>query len=83
MDGQAGHLLEKIDIDPQVFVIFHLLTCGLISRRLLGTIDSDELGSVMRSMGLQPSDEDVMDMIKEVCKATHWLNGRTESNTSF
>jgi Ca2+-binding EF-hand superfamily protein len=33
----------------------------------LGTIDSDELGSVMRSMGLQPSDDDVMDMINEVC----------------
>lgn len=31
-----------------------------------GTIDSDELGTVMRSMGLQPSDEDVLDMIREV-----------------
>ena len=30
-----------------------------------GTIDVDELGTVMRSMGLQPSDEDVQDMINE------------------
>lgn len=31
-----------------------------------GTIDSDELGTVLRSLGHQPTEEDVEDMIKEV-----------------
>jgi hypothetical protein len=32
-----------------------------------GTIDSLELGTVLRSLGHQPSEEEVDDMIKEVC----------------
>jgi len=31
-----------------------------------GTIDADELGTVMRSMGHQPTEEEVEDMIREV-----------------
>ena len=31
-----------------------------------GTIDSEELGTVMRSLGHQPTDEDIDDMIREV-----------------
>lgn len=31
-----------------------------------GTIDSHELGTVLRSLGHQPSEEEVDDMIKEV-----------------
>lgn len=34
--------------------------------RLLGTIDSEELGTVLRSLGNQPTDEEVEDMIREV-----------------
>mmetsp|Transcript_4347 Transcript_4347/g.9064 ORF Transcript_4347/g.9064 Transcript_4347/m.9064 type:complete len:149 (-) Transcript_4347:308-754(-) len=30
-----------------------------------GTIDADELGTVLRSLGNQPTDEDVEDMIRE------------------
>mmetsp|Transcript_4483 Transcript_4483/g.12680 ORF Transcript_4483/g.12680 Transcript_4483/m.12680 type:complete len:153 (-) Transcript_4483:127-585(-) len=30
-----------------------------------GTIDADELGTVMRSLGHQPTDEDIEDMIRE------------------
>jgi len=33
--------------------------------RLSGTIDADELGTVLRSLGNQPTDEEVEDMIKE------------------
>jgi calmodulin len=32
----------------------------------IGTIDAQELGTVMRSLGHQPTDEDVEDMIREV-----------------
>lgn len=31
-----------------------------------GTIDSDELGTVMRSLGHQPTEEEIEDMIREV-----------------
>jgi len=31
-----------------------------------GTIDSEELGTVLRSLGNQPTDEEVEDMIREV-----------------
>jgi hypothetical protein len=31
-----------------------------------GTIDADELGTVMRSMGHQPTEEEIEDMIREV-----------------
>jgi calmodulin len=33
-----------------------------------GTIDSEELGTVLRSLGNQPTDEDVEDMIREADK---------------
>jgi calmodulin len=38
-----------------------------ISIALPGTIDAHELGTVMRSLGHQPTDEDIEDMIREVC----------------
>jgi Ca2+-binding EF-hand superfamily protein len=31
-----------------------------------GTIDADELGTVMRSMGHQPTEEEIEDMIRQV-----------------
>lgn len=31
-----------------------------------GTIDADELGTVLRSLGHQPTEEEVEDMIREV-----------------
>jgi hypothetical protein len=34
----------------------------------LGTIDAAELGTVMRSLGHQPTEEEVEDMINEVCR---------------
>lgn len=34
--------------------------------RLVGTIDNEELGTVLRSLGNQPTDEEVEDMIREV-----------------
>jgi hypothetical protein len=34
---------------------------------ITGTIDETELGTVMRSLGHQPSDEEIQDMINEVC----------------
>jgi hypothetical protein len=36
----------------------------------------------MRSMGLQPSDEDVMDMIKEVGEDTEGRSGLMEERSS-
>jgi hypothetical protein len=36
-----------------------------------GTIDSDELGTVMRSLGHQPTEEEIEDMIREVCLCVH------------
>lgn len=35
---------------------------------LSGTIDAEELGTVLRSLGNQPTDEEVEDMIKEADK---------------
>jgi len=35
-----------------------------------GTIDSDELGSVMRSLGHQPTEAEVQDMINEVSRGS-------------
>ena len=32
----------------------------------IGTIDNEELGTVLRSLGNQPTDEEVEDMIREV-----------------
>jgi hypothetical protein len=41
--------------------------CHFVSSSLLpGTIDSEELGTVLRSLGNQPTDEEVEDMIREV-----------------
>jgi Ca2+-binding EF-hand superfamily protein len=37
------------------------------STALPGAIDSEELGTVMRSLGYQPSDEEIEDMMREVC----------------
>ena len=42
------------------------LSC-VFSPRIPGTIDNEELGTVLRSLGNQPTDEDVEDMIREVC----------------
>ena len=33
---------------------------------MTGTIDADELGTVLRSLGHQPTEEEVEDMIREV-----------------
>ena len=33
-----------------------------------GTIDATELGTVMRSLGHQPTEEEVEDMIYQVCQ---------------
>jgi Ca2+-binding EF-hand superfamily protein len=33
-----------------------------------GTIDNEELGTVMRSLGHQPTEEEIEDMIREVGK---------------
>ena len=41
-------------------------TLTMILFCFLGTIDADELGTVMRSLGHQPTEEQVQDMINEV-----------------
>jgi hypothetical protein len=55
----SGHFVE--------FRSCHLHKFAHCLRSALGTIDAGELGTVMRSLGHQPSEEEVIDMINEVC----------------
>ena len=41
--------------------------------RLVGTIDAQELGTVLRSLGNQPTEEEVEDMIREVGSLFHFV----------
>lgn len=58
----------------QCFAVSHgcvLSHCHAIS--CTGTIDATELGTVMRSLGHQPTDEDIQDMINEVCSLSAYV----------
>ena len=48
-----------------------------------GTIDSDELGTVMRSLGHQPTEEEVEDMIREVRQKLTRYYTRLFLNSSY
>jgi EF-hand domain pair len=52
-------------VEHNKFIILHYLSCVLILS-LLGQITTKELGTVMRSLGQNPSESELQDMINEV-----------------
>lgn len=47
-----------------------------------GTIDTEELGMVMRSLGHQPTDDEVREMINEVSDLMREMYGRRARGSS-
>jgi hypothetical protein len=60
-----SRILAQVKFAHYVFLFFLWLINWLIDW-FVGTIDADELGTVMRSLGHQPTEGEIQDMINEV-----------------
>ena len=64
--GSSSHKDKQVEEYTEEQLAEFKEAFSLFDRDGDGTIDADELGTVMRSMGHQPTEEEVEDMIREV-----------------
>ena len=70
--GASNSFTDTIQQNASIFQAFLFSACSWLSLFFLypivfsGTIDNEELGTVMRSLGHQPTEEEIEDMIREV-----------------
>ena len=64
--GSSSHKVKEVEEYTEEQLAEFKEAFSLFDRDGDGTIDADELGTVMRSMGHQPTEEEVEDMIREV-----------------
>ena len=69
--GECGTASSFLTYSIYTLIHFCDLLTNLHYSVCVGTIDTEELGTVMRSLGHQPTEEEVQDMINEVCSRIH------------